>query len=455
MDQKNQTEKKQKGRSRAGLVWLIILLLLMGGAGFLYYTVVKAPLELDDPWKLAAATPMPAEERFVFSASDKTVAVKLDKGDIWDMILDIAGDDFIENINKEIATYDLSVSGCAICMDEEGLRIDLECQYKEIHLVAKVPCQLEVTGHRFTLTPTAVKLGVLKLPVAGLLSKLNLEYDLVIPVIDDITQIQFVQDAAVLTGSLEQDVYTLVPLDEKLDHAVVFCDQLHPFVKALQRMEGDAAAFAYLQQNPASVEKLYQDLFTLTDADAVEQYLEDRDCLIQRFFPKMDFSAIGEKRESLNTELPVMNDILEKFFTHVANTYSEKKFQLSDGEFLKKGTPFQAAEFGEGKYDALFEVLDPESVFLILVDAEDGYLRKTSSLYRMMDENQQFTQSVDMNKTYILGCVLRSVDGEPYLLYEAERTKGNTYYRQIVLRGLTENDVNGLQEAGKFGVWTD
>lgn len=72
----------------------------------------------------------------------------------------------------------------------------------------------------------------------------------------------------------------------------------------------------------------------------------------------------------------------------------------------------------------------------------------------MADENQQFTQPVDFNKTYILGCVLRSVDGDPFLLYDKEIHEGTHYVRSITLRPLTEDDAAALQVPGKFGVWT-
>ena len=454
MDEKNQTGKQPRTRSRAGIVWLIILAVLIGGAGFLYYSIVKAPLALDDPWELADSAPLSPEERFRFSAADQTIEVRLDKGDIWRVILDIAGDGFIDQINEEIASYNLSVAGCAICMDEDGLRMDMECYFKETRLVVRIPCEVRINGQQFSLTPTGLKLGVIPVPVSGLLSKLELEHELSLPAIGNVTQIRIEQDAIVLTGSMEQDMLALVPADKKLDQAAVFAEGLQPLVDALRDEDGYTAILNYLEKNPAGVEKLYRDLFILADSGVTDRYLEDRHGLTQRFFPEIDYASLAEEQEMLGQELSSMNELLEQFFTHVVNSYNEKQFRLSDGQFLKNGVPFQAAQFGDGQYDGLFEVLDSESVFLILVDVEDGYLRKTSSFYRMADENQQFTQSVDYNKTYILGCVIRSVDAEPYLLYEAERTEANSYYRQIVLQALTEENVKALQEPGKFGVWT-
>ena len=48
-------EKQSKKPSVGGIVLLILLLLLIGTLGYLYYSVVKAPLDLDDPQKMAAS----------------------------------------------------------------------------------------------------------------------------------------------------------------------------------------------------------------------------------------------------------------------------------------------------------------------------------------------------------------------------------------------------------------
>lgn len=454
MAQQEISAKQPKRRSRTGIVLLILILLLIGAAGFLYYSAVKAPLALDDPQQMAASAPMSPEERFRFFSAEQTAQIRMDAADIWSLILAHTGNDFPDNLNRELSPYSLSVSGCAIHMDAEGLQLDAELYYKDTRLVVKVPCALEVTGKRFTLKPTAVKLGVIPLPVGGLLSSVKMEYELNLPVISEVTQVSFAQDALLLTGPMEQDIRTLVPLDEKLYQAAVFCESMQPLADSLQTQTGFAAIVSHLEQDPGSAEAFYRELFTLADPEVVTAYLDSRFGLTQRLFPGIDFTATAAEQTALSEQTNGLYRSLEQFFTNVVNDYNDKKFQLSDGEFLQKKKPFHATQYGAEKYDALFELLDPDSFFLILVDVEDGFIRKTSSLYRIADENQQFTQSVDFNKTYILGCVLRSVDGDPFLLYETEINEGNTYSRNIKLCPLTEDDVSALQEPGKFGVWT-
>lgn len=449
------TENKPKRRSRAGIVLLVLLLIVAGFGGYLYYSVFKVPFVPDDPKALAAAAPMSAGERFQVSAADRTVQVRMDTGDIWSLILAHAGDDFLEKINEALSPYDLSVSGCAIDLSETELQVKLELFYQDTRFVANAPCSLEVSGNSLRLIPTGVELGKIRLPVQSLLSAVKLEYDLILPVISEMTQVSFTDGAIVLTGPMGEDFHTLVPGNKNLYWSSVFCEELGILADARETEEGFTALLQQLEQDPESLETVYEQLFTLADPKKTEAYLQDRHGMTQRFFPKIRFSSLEAEYTALMEQLNPMKLSLEQFFTKLVGDYNDKKFKLSDGVFYLKKDPFQAAKYGGEEYSALFACLDPESFFLVLVDAKDGFIRNTSSFYRMADENQQFTQAVDFNKTYILGCVFRSTDGKPFLLYDAEIEEGNSYFRSMQLVPLTEAEAAALQEPGKFGVWTD
>ena len=158
-------------------------------------------------------------------------------------------------------------------------------------------------------------------------------------------------------------------------------------------------------------------------------------------------------RDLLEQEKPI-NEMLEKLFNTVVSNYNWKGYELSEGEFLRLGEPFRAADYGNGGYAAMFDVLDPDSFFLILVDVKNGFIRNTPTFDQMADENQQFTKPVDFSKTYIVGCVFRSMSGNPLLMYEVEVPTSDSYYNDIVILALSEEEVSALQVPGKFGVWT-
>lgn len=455
MKYRDETEKRPKKRSGAGIVVMIIFLLLAGAVGYLYYSICKAPFLPDDPVKLAASGAMDPQERFRFSAADRTVEIKMDKADVWSLILAHTGTDFIDDINEELKSYDLEISGYAIHMDQDGLQLKLELYYQDTRLLASVPCELEISGEHICLKPTGVKLGVISLPVGKLLDSVKFEYDHALPVLTEVTQIRYDEGAALLTGPFEQDVRTLLPAGEELDQAVVFCKEFQPLVDALKNPTGFDTLLTYLEQDPGSMEDLYRELFTLAKASLTERYLKDRYGLTQRFFPGIDFDRLAQQQKELYDELNVQYITLKKFFTNAVNEYNPKRLHISDGVFIYEKEPFQAALFEYRKYGTVFEVLDSDAAFLIVVDAADGFTRKTPAFGELVAETQPFTKDVDFSKPYILGFVFRSVDADPYLMYETEGKNGDLYVREIKLLELTEDEVKALQEPGKIGVWAD
>ena len=92
MAQQQTSEKQPKRRTWIWIILLIVVILIGGTAGFLYFGVINAPLELDDPQQMAAAAPMSAEERFRFSAADQSVQMKVSKEDLWYFVLSAYGD---------------------------------------------------------------------------------------------------------------------------------------------------------------------------------------------------------------------------------------------------------------------------------------------------------------------------------------------------------------------------
>ena len=449
------SEKKTKKRSGAGRVLLIILLLLLGAVGFLFYSVSLAPAHVDNPQQMAALKPMSAGERFRFSSADQTVQVKVNPADIWKLALNYAGDNFLDQINRELSAYSVTVSGCGIQIDENGPQLNLELYYKNFRLVAKVPCTLEASGQHFCFKPAGVKVGMIPLPVEDLLSSINLEFDIQLPVISDVTGISYEKDAVLISGSMREDIRSLILTDRKIHRYAVFNETVQPLLDAMQTDAGYEALFALLEKDPGHIETLYREMFKLTSSKKMEEYLDSREGITERVFPGIDFATLDASRsEMLEQEKPI-NEMLEKLFNTVVSNYNWKGYELSEGEFLRLGEPFRAADYGNGGYAAMFDVLDPDSFFLVLVDVKNGFIRNTPTFDQMADENQQFTKPVDFSKTYIVGCVFRSMSGNPLLMYEVEVPTSDSYYNDIVIRVLSEEEASALRVPGKIGVWTD
>lgn len=450
MAKREKSEGKQKRRSRVGLVLLIILLLLLGTVGFLIFTVVKGEVALDDPQAMAAAAPMSAEERFSFSAADRTVQMRVGAADIWNFVLNNAGTDFLGLVNQELAAYSLRVSGCGIQIDESGAQLNLELFYEDIRVAAKVPFVVEANGQHFSLKPTGVKVGVISLPVEELLSSVVLEADLPLPVISNVTGISYGQDAILISGDMREDILSLIPPRHPLQRLAIFDESWQSFAAALDTEEGYTTLLTYLEQNPGKIEDLYSSMFMFAGYDITKEYLKDHMDLTQRVLPGADVSSIEEKRAELMKKENPLLAILERFFASVVSDYNGKIFKLIDGEYLKKLQPFHANRYGTGSYNDLYAVLNPDDFSLVLVDVENGYTEKTPEFHRLAASNQEFTQKVDFKKTYILGMTFRGVGRTPFLIYEIN----DNNERNLALHLLTEEELSSLHVPGKFGVWT-
>ena len=452
MAQQQTSEKQPKRRTWIWIILLIVVILIGGTAGFLYFGVINAPLELDDPQQMAAAAPMSAEERFRFSAADQSVQMKVSTADLWYFVLTNAGENFLDSINQELSAYSLSVSGCGIKLDENGAQLNLELFYKSIRLPAQVPFALEVSGNHFSLKPGSVKVGSISLPVEELLSSVELEQDIQLPVISNVTGISYEQDAVVLTGTMKEDLLSLLPPRRTVQRLAVFDQSWQSLAATLDTEEGYVALFSQLEQNPGEIEDLYDTMFMFAGYDITQAYLDSRMDFTKRAFPGIDFSSNEAKRaEMIKQENPLLVS-LEQFFANVVSDYNGKIFKLIDGEFLKKLEPFHATRYGAGSYDDLFAVLDPQNFSLVLVDVENGYTKETPEFHRLAASNQEFTQPVDFKKTYILGLVFRSADGVPFLMYETN-DQGSSGHG-LALHLLTEEEVSALLVPEKFGVWT-
>ena len=449
------TAKTRKKRSPVGIIFLVVLLILAGAAGYLYYTIVKAPLTLDDPEKMAASRPMDAQDRFAIVAEDKSVQVKLEAADFWTVILSQSEADVLEVLNRELSGYDLSVSGCAIAIDEAGLRLDLELFYQEIRLVARIPCNLEFTGNKITMTPAGVTLGQIPLPVEDMLPDIKLEFKVDVPVVDQVTDVSYVSGAVVLEGSVKEGIQEVIPSEDQIYRAVLFDTNMKSIADELFTDAGFSALTEKLQKNPGNVEDLYRQLFLLAGVEETAAYVESSCGLTQRFFPGIDLEVLNQDQLNQTEFIREQTLTLEKFFNKLVNEYNDKKFTLSKGQFTLKGKEFHAAKYGSGDFDSLFAYLNPEEVFLVLVNTEDSFIRNTSSFYRMAKEGLEFTKEVDYNKTYILGCVLRSVEGKPFLMYEKHIDREGGYSRGVKLIPLTEEQVSQMHQPDKIGVWSD
>ena len=108
----NQRKKTSRSVLLSIGVFLLTTLLIIGGSiCFLYFAVTTNPLTIDDPAALAEQTPMPASRRFVFDAAKETAQIRLDKSDLWWLLLPEMEENFLDDVNRELENYQIRVTG--------------------------------------------------------------------------------------------------------------------------------------------------------------------------------------------------------------------------------------------------------------------------------------------------------------------------------------------------------
>lgn len=441
-------------------IFLLVILLIIGGSlGFLYYSLATDTVTMDDPAALAAQVPMPAARRFVFDAAGETAQIRLDKSDLWWLLLPEMDENLLENVNRELESYRLSITGYGFNITEEGICIDVEAMYQSLRLPVHIQTSLDFDASGFSLTLSNAKLGPVPLPVADLLRTVDVRLDVDWPVITDITGVSCLQDTVVLTGTLTQDMLSCARDAGKNDTIGWFSASHQTFFRAAHAKDGFRELLPGLEKDPGSVETLYHDLFTMAEEYEYENFMEASRDLSHRFFPGIDYTAWKAENDSVRAEWTFYNEAADKLVTQISADFNSRRFKLKNGKFYLKNAEFDVLSYTTGdtaqEIRQLFDVIDREQVRLILVGSINGYNADSPALNKICDRNQQLTQELDRKEAYCVGCVFRGINGEYFLRYESMKLTGreNKMSKWLKTIPLSEADYASLFQEGLIGVW--
>ena len=438
-----------------GILLLVILLIF----GFLYYTITTDTVIMDDPAALAAQTPMPASRRFVFDAAEETAQIRLDKSDLWWLLLPEMEENFLEDVNRELEDYHLRVTGYRLNIMEEGLFIDLEAMYQSVRLPVHILTSLDFDAAGFSLTLTKANLGPIQLPAANLLSSVEVRINADWPVVTDITDVAYGQDAVLLTGTLTQDMLSCVQQACKSDAIGWFSTSHQAVFRAARAEDGFRELLPGLAQDPGSVEALYHDLFTLAQIVDYEDFMTATRNLSHRFFPGIDYTALESEADSLRAKWTYYNVLVDKLVTQISNDFNHRRFSLKNGAFYLKKSEFDVLNYFTDdtaqKIQQLFNLIDQDKFHLVLVGSINGYSKESPVLNKICDKKQPLTQELNRKSAYPVGCVFQGINGEYFLRYESAKISGsgNQMSKWLKTVTLSQAEYDSLVQEGKIGVW--
>ena len=440
-----------------GILLLIILLVIGGGFGFLYYTITTDTVTTDNPAAFAAQAPMPASQRFVFDAVQETAQIKLDKSDLWWLLLPEMEENVLEDANSKLEAYGLRITGYGFNITEEGIFIDLEAMYQSLRLPVHILTDLDFDASGFTLTLTKAKLGPIQLPAANLLRSADLRMDVDWPVITDITDVSYMQDAVLLTGTLTQDMLSCV---QKVcgNDAIGWFSTSHQHVfRAARAADGYKELLPALEQDPGSVETLYHDLFTLSSVQEYEEFMDASKNLSHRFFPGIDYAGWEKENDSVRAKWVFCDVMVDKLVTQVSMDFNNRRFKLKNGAFYLGKSVFDPLDYFTDdttlKMQQLFNVIDVDKFHLVLVGSINGYAVDSPVLNKVCDKKQELTQKLDRKEAYPVGCIFQGVNGEYFLRYESMKISESSTSKLLKTVTLTQAEYESLVQEGKIGVW--
>lgn len=456
----DQPKKAPRSTARkAGIVFLVILLILAGCFAALYFTITTDDVIIDDPAAVAIQTPMDASSRFVFDAASETAQICMDKSDLWWLLLPEVEDDLLENANRELEPYQLRLTGYGLNITEDGIFVDLEAMFKSVRLPVHILTAPDFDAAGFSLTLAEAKLGPFTLPAESLLSAVDLRMDVDWPVITDVTDVTYRQDAVVLTGTVTQELFSCVQKACQTNAIGWFSTNLQETFRIAGTADGFREVLPGLEADPGSVETLYHDLFVMALVQELEEYMTATRNLPQRFFPGIDFDALERESDSLRSQWVYYDVMVDKLVTQVSQDFNDRRFSIKNGEFYLKKSIFNPLNYFTGEDDQkmhqLFNLIDPEKFQLILVGSVNGYAADSPALNKVCDKKQELTQELNRKSAYPVGCVFQGINEEYFLRYESMKISGsgNQTSKWLKTVPLTETEYHSLVQEGKIGVW--
>lgn len=444
---------------KLGITLLILLLVIGCSVCLLYFSITKDTVTIDDPVALAAQKPMSASQRFVFDAGNESVQISLNKSDLWWLILPEMGENFLEDVNKELEKHQLSLTGYGLDITEDGVYIDVEATYQSIRIPVHILTDLEVDASGISVTLNKAKLGLISIPVKKLLSSVRVHIDIDWPVVTDIINVAYQQDAVLLTGTLTQDMLSCAQEGCSDDAIGWFSENHQAAFRAAREEDGYRTVLPGLETDPGSVESLYHELFTMAMEYEYDDFMTSSKNLAYRFFPEIDYDGLQQERDAYREQWAYYNSLVDKLVTDVSKDFNNRRFSLKNGEFYFRNTVFDVLSYFTNdtavEMQQMFNIIDHEKFRLVIVGSINGYSVNSPILSSICGQNQQLTKELDRSKAYTVGCVFQGTNGQYFLRYESMKISGKNSQMSKWLKTvtLTETEYASLIQEGKIGVW--
>jgi len=475
-------KKRKKKRKTAGriisdiiktifVVSFVLCLVVIALGVYLFFSFSKDTCTTDSYTKLIQAEPMTVSERFDISSDGKTGVMRMDKKDLWWLIINENGDEFIEKTKASFQEKNFRLAGYGINLSEDS-SIDLDIRWNSIKTIVHVPLELSFSDNTISVHPTGVRILKLNLKnkLIKFLTKIDLEsYSFSVSLKPDGFIRSF--DGMTISGdtinlAVTFDAYPLKALSmasEDIKYIPWFINGYENILEVASMYdESEEAALEKLlegcDENPGKLEDILNQYYTITPLkDVWKDFRGNNGFLTQRILYGTSEDSFKESHDSLVDYCSTRLDLAAALLQKSCEQYDKVKITISkDGSFVYQKSEFIPSVLAteEEPWDN-YELFIPEDgIQYCLIDTEDVYRAETPALKKFTSAYDQFTTEVDKSLSYPLGYAARTNTGTYFLCYFTEGTNADGESAPVAqFIQLAADEYNLLHAEGKISVW--
>ncbi len=402
-------------------IFLILLLLLLAFAGYVYFRSSRQIVENDDVKDLLQQEPMDIADRYVVDEEGNLVC-RLDKSDLYYYLEKSYGagamDQMIRDLEKETG---LDVE--AFRIDPEEPSVSLAARYRKLRFAADLIPEITVNSGTLDLSVSGIRVAGITIPAKWIRQLDDVSFAVKIdpPFLKEVRSVSFEDGTLSLHGPLDTSFLDAVDPDQGYDKPLTYyINDYREILDAGAVLSKDASKAAEIFLNGVKEKgfrTVIDDYFHVAYPGRSRELMMHHD-LSQRFLTEyMDV-------EFLNLFHPIAvyaNESahnIELLTDRVYRAFPTNMVTIREGQFYYHDDPFTYDDFLFLGWDEVYgKLLDPDTFRLVLIDDEQAFKGNTAKISKYVDDLSSIKDPADPDKVYTLGFVFKTRTGQPLLAY--------------------------------------
>ncbi len=415
------TEKRVSPGKIILLIVVVLFLLLIGFAGYVYIRSSRQIVENDDVKDLLQQEPMDIAGRYVVDEEGNLVC-RLDKSDLYYYLEKSYGsgaaDEMIADLEKETG---LDVEAFTVDLEEPSF--SLAARYNKLRFAADLIPELTVDNGNVRISLSGIRVAGITVPARWIKALNDVSFDVTIdpPFLKEVKGVSFEDGMLCLHGPLDTAFLDAVDPDQGYDKPLTYyINDYREILDAGAVLSKDASKASEIFLDGVKEKgfrTVIEDYFHVAYPARSRELMTHRD-LSQRFLT--EYMNV----EFLNLFHPVAvyaNESahnIELLTDRVYRALPTNMVTIKEGQFYYHEDPFTYDDFLFLGWDEVYDkLLDPDTFRLVLIDDEQAFKGNTAKISKYVDDLSSIKDPADPDKVYTLGFVFKTRTGQPLLAY--------------------------------------